>query len=158
MGFRPESTIYRRRAEYRRKWRKVPIMVKRKTGKVLVRRVRELLYTEVRCRELLSTVVRCQSLEKERKSILKSTRRFAKDLKGSRTGHGSQSSEVGGTEVGDGVGGSPDVREDLGMVCNRSCQVPFHITHSSRCMLPTIPFIYSYHHSCNIYTTSYIIE
>ena len=36
---RPESTICRRRAEYQRKWRKVPIMVKRKTGKVLVRRV-----------------------------------------------------------------------------------------------------------------------
>ena len=30
----------------------------------------------------------------------------------------SWSSEVGGTESGDGVGGSPEVRRDLGMACN----------------------------------------
>ena len=41
-----------------------------------------------------------------------------KDLEGSRTGHVSWSSEVGGMESGDGVGGSLEVRGDLGMARN----------------------------------------
>ena len=41
-----------------------------------------------------------------------------KVLEGSRTGHVSRSLEVEGTESGDGVGGSLEVREDLGMACN----------------------------------------
>ena len=48
----------------------------------------------------------------------KGTRKFAKDLEGSRTGHVSRSSEVRGTESGDGVGGSPEVRRVLGMARN----------------------------------------
>ena len=37
MGFQPEPAIYQQRAEYGRKWHKVPIMVKWKTRKGLVR-------------------------------------------------------------------------------------------------------------------------
>ena len=60
--------------EYRHKWRKVPIMIKWKIRKRLVRQIQKLLYTEVQC----------QSLEKEQKSMyLEGTRKYAKSLKGS---------------------------------------------------------------------------
>ena len=39
MEFQPESTIYQWRVEYGCKWHKIPIMVKWKTTKRLVRQV-----------------------------------------------------------------------------------------------------------------------
>ena len=48
--------------------------------------------------------------------VLESSRKFLRVLE---TGHMSQDSEFGETESGDGVGRSPEVREDLGMARNK---------------------------------------
>ena len=57
--------------------------------------------------------------------MLESTQRVSKVLKHFQADHVSRSSEIRRMESENGVGGSPEVQKDLGMVCNNtksSCQ------------------------------------